>query len=808
MRPALRAAAAALIVCLLCTGISAQQPKTAPEPSSGPANPYRDYDETPAGSLFDQSVLRDLPLADSVYALLETTQPEVIADRFNSGGLNVGGNARVGAFLASWSQTLFRVGDLDISDPAGTGSALLFPQAMFWNTVRVNTAGMAPDAGAPGLAVTLEPMRPTPHWTGTVTGVGSGGGLNADAPGGQPPPIARLRDYGYGAAQASGPLSDRVGLAAAASWSGSSRLDRERLPATRSNLVSGQAQVAYRHSATDELRTLAWVQHAETPFDQWQLFQDPSASTHDAAVHVQSTWDRAASSPWRVFGGFTQRDRTNDRTSSALTIERIAGGPVPPVIDASADTTTRRFAAGGRLTRPARTRHRLDFGLDFDVSTLATADPFAGTAQEVVDTIPARLWTYAASPVVSHRRSTTIGGFARDTIQLSPAATLEASLRGETIHGRADGAADGVEWWSVLPAATLRWKTSERRDLWLIGSYARRANALRLDWLAYGDPAAPFATIAAAAAPSAIVARVGPGTGGNPAFSAIDPDLGRPVTDEFVVGFERRRPHTRYRLTGIARREGNLLGVVNTGAPQSSYSTIAIPDAGGDLVGAGDDRLLTVYNRLPSSFGQDTYVLTNPDQQAATMFALELAAEHSTGRLFMLFGATASAAEGSGSSRGYGPLENDQDIPGELFTNPNAQTYARGRLFSDRAFTIKWTTRYRMPYGFTVGAIARYQDGQPFARMVVAPGLGQGAEAVQAYPNAGSRFTFTGTLDLRVQKSFVIGGATLDAIFDAYNLFTRSNEVEEYVVTGPAFRTPTAIEPPPAIHLGVRVRFL
>jgi hypothetical protein len=808
MRPALRAATAAVIVCALRTGLSAQRPKTPPEPSAVATYAYGEYDNTPAGSLFDQSVLRDLPLADSIYALLETTQPEVIADRFNNGGLNVGGNVRVGAFLASWSQTLFRVGDLDISDPAGTGSALLFPQAMFWSAVRVNTAAMPADASAPGLAVTLEPMRPTPHWTGTVTGVGSGGGLNAGAPADQPPPIARLRDYGYGAALASGPLSDRVGLIAAASWSGSSRLDRERLPATRSNLVSGLAQVAYRHSATDEVRTLAWWQHAETPFDQWQLFQDPSASTHDSALHVQSTWNRAASSPWRVFGGFTQRDRTNDRTSSLLTIERISGGPIPPIIDASADTTTRRFAAGARLTRAEGTRHRLDFGIDLDVSTLTTADPFAGTAQEIVDTIPARLWTYAASPAASHRHSNMVGGFAHDTITLTPAATLEASLRAETIHGAAESAANGVGWWSLLPAAKLRWKTSDRHDLWLIGSYARRANALRLDWLAYGDPAAPFATVAAATAPGTIVARVGPGTGGNPAFTAIDPGLGRPYTDEFVVGFERRRPHTRYRLTGIARRESNLLGVVNTGAPQSSYSTISIPDAGGDLVGTEDDRLLTVYNRLPSSFGKDSYVLTNPDQQAATMFALELAAEHSTERLFMLFGATASAAEGSGSSRGYGPLENDQDIPGELFTNPNAQTYARGRLFSDRAFTIKWTTRYRMPYGFTVGAIARYQDGQPFARMVVAPGLAQGAEAVQAYANAGSRFTFTGTLDLRVQKSFVLGGATLDAIFDAYNLFTRSNEVEEYVVTGPAFRTPTAIEPPLAIHLGVRIRFL
>jgi hypothetical protein len=142
-----------------------------------------------------------------------------------------------------------------------------------------------------------------------------------------------------------------------------------------------------------------------------------------------------------------------------------------------------------------------------------------------------------------------------------------------------------------------------------------------------------------------------------------------------------------------------------------------------------------------------------------------------------------------------------------LLTNPNAATYPRGRLFTDRGFTIKWTTRYRMPYEITLGAIARYQDGQPFSRLVIMRDLNQGAEAVQAYPNGGTRFTFTGTLDLRVQKAFKVGAARLEALFDAYNLLTRSNEVEEYVVTGPAFRTSTAIQPPHSVHLGLRVTF-
>jgi hypothetical protein len=346
----------------------------------------------------------------------------------------------------------------------------------------------------------------------------------------------------------------------------------------------------------------------------------------------------------------------------------------------------------------------------------------------------------------------------------------------------------------------------------VVGGYRRAANQLTLDLLAYGDPAAPTGVVrrwfGGPPPSSAVVDRVGPGTGGDPAFSRIDQDLGRPMTDEYVVGIESRHGNAvKLSLIGVARRETNLVNVVDVGVPISSYSTIGIPDPGVDFLSDGDDQVLAIYNRLPASFGRNEYILTNPGQDAAVSYGLKFTAEASTDRLYLLFGATAALAEGSGGSRGYRPDENDQDVLGELFTNPNAATHARGRLFADRAFTIKWTTAYRFPWDVRAAAIARYQDGQPSARLVIAPDLNQGAEAVRAFPNGRNRFTYTGTLDLRFQKGFAIGRTHLDAIIDIYNLATRSNEVDEYVVTGPDFRTPTAIEPQPSVHGGLRVTF-
>ena len=192
MRLMPRAATALLLALMLPASVAGQI-------RSAPTN------NTPAvGSSFPADVVRDLPLGNSVYSILENTQSEVIADRFNSGGLNVGGDTRLGGFLGSWSQTLFRVGDIDVSDPSGSGAPLLFPDAALWQRVNIATGLMPADINSPGLAVTLEPRRAGTAWTRIFTGSGSGGRLVAGAPTTLPIPIARLSDFGLESDCASG----------------------------------------------------------------------------------------------------------------------------------------------------------------------------------------------------------------------------------------------------------------------------------------------------------------------------------------------------------------------------------------------------------------------------------------------------------------------------------------------------------------------------------------------------------------------------------------------------------------------------
>jgi hypothetical protein len=203
----------------------------------------------------------------------------------------------------------------------------------------------------------------------------------------------------------------------------------------------------------------------------------------------------------------------------------------------------------------------------------------------------------------------------------------------------------------------------------------------------------------------------------------------------------------------------------------------------------------------------DRYLLTNPAGDDGSFVGVDMLGQVRTDRLFFLMGATAGRSEGLAANRGFGPLENDVSVLGEVFIDPNARGFAQGRVFTERGYTLKLAGTYQFPAETTFGIIGRYQDGQHFARLVIMPGLNQGPEAVRAFRNGRTRFTFSMTVDMRLQKTFVLGTRRLTAMIDAYNLFNEYLEVEEIAVSGATSRLKSASQPPLAIHLGVRIPF-
>ena len=278
------------------------------------------------GSTLDAELLRDLPTSNSPLTVLETIHAETIGDRFLAGGLNAATAPRFGAFLNSWTQTQFRIGDITVTDPRAGGTPLVLPILPFWERVHTLTGAMGVDENAPALSMRLEPQRPGTKWVRTIEGSLSIPPFVSE--GTSPvPAVDRVRHWQDGTALVSGPVTDRLGLVAAGSWRGLSHVEAPPVGATSDRVGSGFAHLVFAATPRDEVRALGWAQRVTT------------AAVTDAAVHVQSTWERRdpMQLAWRVFGGFTQRTRTTPHTST-LVLDSLASDPVSDVFDTGAGT--------------------------------------------------------------------------------------------------------------------------------------------------------------------------------------------------------------------------------------------------------------------------------------------------------------------------------------------------------------------------------------------------------------------------------------------------------------------------------------
>ena len=793
-------------------------------PAAGAQTPERPPERITIGGQFTIESLADLPSASTIFSLLDTSVPELISDRIDAGNLTVGQPARLGAHGSSWTQTMFRIDGVDISDPRGSGTPLAIPTVLGWQRMDVATGALPLDANSPGPVVSLIPTRPGSAWSRSLELFGAPASLLSRTKTTVPPAIARLNGWTSGSMTASGPvIPDRVGLAVAATVTSSSHFERADPTLLSDKLASIVSHVVITPNRRDEVRVLAWVQRVRSPFAHRTAFGEPEAAERATSVHLQSVWERprANTSMVSAFGSFSTRKRSTDlEPVSAIMTERLRSGPVPYLV--APFGTDKSWSVGARLTplMPVGSlagigQHLVQGGITLSGGSSGGLSPFSVRIGELVDGRPARIWDYTAPKVASDWHQVTLAMYAGDTIAVTPRLTIDGGLRFEVVSAGSPTNLQGVAWHDWFPAAGMRWEFTDYKRTAAIVRFNRYGHRLPLDNLAYGDSAAPTANIYRWNGTTAdtklerrgvLIARVGPGTAGDIRFSAIDPQLERPYVNELTFGFESRpSDRTVFRLMGIVRHEGQLMGLVNTGVSFSSYAPVRIIDPGVDH-GAG--QLLIAYDRLSPSYGADRYLLTNPDKHHATFASAEISGQTTINRLFLFGGLTAGRSEETSANRGFLASENDHGLIGEVFTNPNAETNARGRPFTERGYTIKTAGTYRFTDKVRLGVAARYQDGQHFARLLVVNGLNQGTEAIRAFVNGKTRFTYTLTVDARLQKTFTLPrgrGATLVA--DVYNLLNTRTEIEEFAVTGPLSRTISAVQPPRSVHLGVKYTF-
>jgi hypothetical protein len=771
------------------------------------------------GNTLPIDAIADLPSGGNLFTLLDTSVPQVITERVDTGGIGTGRAARTGAHGSTWTQTRYHVDGVDITSSDGSGAPMLLPGVLAWDRVYISTGRMPLDINAPGLAVSLVPRRPAPQWTRIIEALDApasliGRGRNT------PPAIARLNTAARANVLLSGPVvPNRVGMVLAGSWGRSSlyeRADPTLLTARHASLFS---QFVFTLNPTAELRVIGWADRSRAPLENRLALGQASATDRNAAAHGQAVLERrlANGASWSAYGAYTARRRTNDAARvSSIVLERITDGPPAALVYPGPGRET-RWSFGSRLKeatlQTAAVQNTPQFGVELSGGRMEMSPGFTGRIGELVNGLPARVWTYGdPGPEPARWRSLLFAAYAADRTQLSSRVTIDFGMRFEWVTGSTLATRNAIAWRSLLPRAGIRWELFQAGSVAALAGFGRTAHQMTLTDLAWGDPVAPSGTVSRWNTPASTrraplaseigtpIARVGPGG----TFSSIDENLRRPYMDELAFGFEARPwGNTVLRLLGLGRRENDLISVVDASVPESAYTQLPLVDPG--LYGQG--QVLPMFNRPVSTFGQDRYVLTNPEENGATFVGAEFTGQTTTPTFFLLFGLTAGRSEGLAANRGFRAIENDYGVRGELFTDPNARVYAQGRPFTERGYTIKVAGVYRFPFDTRLGIAARYQDGEHFSRFVVVPNLNQGPELIRAFRNGRTRFTYTLTVDGRLQKGFTVGACRLAAVLEVYNALNTGREIEESQISGPTSRTTTAVQPPRAVHAGIRIEF-
>jgi hypothetical protein len=760
-------------------------------------------------TLFDADDLRRLPSGRDVLSLLETAEPVTVTDRIDGGGLWTADPPRLTAHGGSWTETTYLLDGVDITDPLRGGRPLVLPQAEALASATLLSAAAPADVPGSAAVIALAVRGSPSAWAGAVHGDASFGPAAA----GEPPPRERLEGRHDLGLMGSGPAAGgRLGLLGAFEWRGSSRTERGGTTPLHSRLASALASASCRATARDTIRLTTIGQWATRPADPglWRGGGEAHDTRAFAGAHGEHRGDDGARWITRV----TYAHMRTRGLEPQASIERLQDGPVTEQVEER--PAARDRAEAGAMFHPrllhAGGEHDARLGLSVSRSS-ATLEPFAATVGERIGGVAARAWEYA-SGAAARPRSHEAALTASDRFTAGRL-SADVGMKVDVVRGRSTGPPRGIRWWGIAPALSLRWSALSGERLVLWGAVARRPHRLLLSWLAWGDPAAPRAQVRRwtdantngvvdTGEGSIVIGRTGPGA----PVGSLDPRLRRPVTDELVLGIESRLGEgLLVRFAGVDRRQRHRLESVNVGLDPTAYSTRLLSDPGGDLIGAEDDQLLPLAERRASG-DADLLRLSNPSGLDARYRGVELTFDlRLRDRLRLRLAGTAHRVDGKASSRGFRATEDDPGLIGELFDAPNAGTNAQGRLFFDRAYTVKLSGRLRAPGDVHLGWVARYQDGQPFARLVLVPDLPQGADFVRAVPNGRHRFAYALTVDVRVEKGIRVGGRRVSASLEAFNLLQTRHEVEEDVVTGPAFRTPTYVQPPRTLRAGVRLDF-
>lgn len=786
------------------------------------------------GMQFANVNLQGLPTSRTIWSVLDVEETSIVVDKFEYGGLETGRPALFGAHGASWTENSYYLNGLNVTDPYTTGQPMIDPDYDAIGEMTVVTASKSALVPDSGVDLNVTTPQPPSDLHGAVRDFYADRELqsnNMDArlvslnfPG--PELVNQLDD---GSAQLGGllPLGQ-------APWPYFLSISAQQL----SKSLGGFAVPidAHAHHLLGELAPYAnGSRRLDLLFSAQQDFNsrdgaDPTVApqatqiTNNNFEQFQARWHQTLSpnSLLQLLFGAVHANVSSGLQNGPLSVSVLD----LPLLDQSGSaplatqgTRTRYELAPSLATtyHGILGQHALILGADFDRSEIANAwYSFDGREQIQVNTQPSEVIEWN-SPARARDYVQDFSAYVQDEWRVWKRVSLPLGLRLENSTGRAAGASNRIAWTDLQPRLGLVFPLPGR--LTFRGGWNRYGHLLQGQYLDYGNP-------------SAIGGQVFRSQDGSPGqllqvfggpYSAIDPNLHRPITDEISLSLERQfGEHFGVRARGFRRDDHNLIEPVDVGVPFSDYIPTVVTDPGLDgIYGTSDDQQLVLYNEKPSALGKDFTVLSNPPGYDAMYEGVEaeFMERYSTHwEAGLSFAAMLTSAR---TNTGYTPYQNDTGVIGPFFTgppipmlgaSPNAQLFGPGLSYFDRGKFGKFHVYYNTTHKIQIGFLARYYDGLPFARLLFVDNFNQGPFFVRAMPYnncCGVRTQHDLTVDVRLRRDFPVGLGTVSGIFDCFNILNSNNNTVEDDLTSTTFleRVPLAIQSPRLAKVGVEWTF-
>ena len=773
-----------------------------------------------------------LPTGNSLNSLIENQDSISTSNRIDVGGM---WEARPSLFgsrgAVSWTQNTYALNGLDITEPYSGGTPLVVADIYALESFSLANSAFPIQTAGPGAAIDLVPREGSPQFHGGLWGfyldksfassnitpaLEAEGLTESDT-------FNRLADFNL---HLSGPLG-RSDWTYFTSWSSYSAardladyesLDESRLTSGTIHLAGEGTRRRFRIFWTGQLVSdSSSGAGRDIPFE--ATVQRKETRTLLQLVSESKPGSSASSRYGLSLGYYGWDDTLQSDEKTPRRIELFRHLPSGNGTAAAAERRV-RFSAffDGRAfaKNVGGTHHLFEYGARLQYASSSSEETIPGNLRLLFHNGAPCQVTVFDSPFSFGAETVRFDAYLQDRITLDGGILLTLGLHAAGTAGRSETVS--LQRFNLSPRFAFEIPFSRLRTSGFRITAARYYWALPLSWLTWGNAEAPGSltyawtdangdSLYAPDERGELLRREGP------RYGAIDEKLGLPSTDELTASLKLDLGRGwLLSLAGFLRQTRNLVETDNTGVPLSSYVARTVSDIGDDMIpDSYDDLTFTVYDQKAETLGQDFYLLSNAGGTArkSTYSGLDFVLfKRPTDHFLFFLAATATHAVQT-NSPGNSALENDDGVIGTLYDNPNASINAEGRPRFDRAYTVRIGFSRDLPFGTRLGLVAKYYDGQPFARYIIVDGLTQGPVLIQAHPRGVARYEFNMTVDLRAEKAVRFSFGTVRLLFDVFNLFNQHLATEESPWTLPTFplRFATDIQSPRVFRLGLNFEF-